>query len=244
MWLGHLELNIQTDEAQFTIEGQSDAPGWIRLPGKSGLWPVNVQINGTHATIMDHNGYPEVFVSEQTMRITGTIVWNSIPKELPIPKTIGIVSATQENKTLPIQLDCGTNNQALLHDPDYLGWHHTRITGDDYNHFIEDVVSALQKHFPSSYLHWEDFGRANARRFLEQYKHQICTFNDDIQGTAAVAIAGVLGGIKIQKPNATDLIAEMRSQKFLFHGAGSANLGVYFAFRGSNVLSTSLSQKD
>ena len=116
MWLGTLELNIQADEAQFTIEGQSDAPGWIRLPGKSGLWPVNVQINGTHATIIDHNGYPEVFVSEQTMHITGTIVWNAIPKELPIPKTIGIVSATQENKTLPIQLD--EKGQLLLEQTD------------------------------------------------------------------------------------------------------------------------------
>ncbi len=120
---------------------------------------------------------------------------------------------------LPIQLDCGTNNQALLDDPDYLGWRHKRIEGDAYNTFVSDVIKALQRHFPQSYLHWEDFGRSNARRFLEQYKHQLCSFNDDIQGTGAVALATILTALNhIQQP--------LTDQTILIFGAGTAGIGI------------------
>lgn len=120
---------------------------------------------------------------------------------------------------LPIQLDCGTNNQALLDDPDYLGWRHPRIEGAAYNAFVSEVIKSLQAHFPNSYLHWEDFGRSNARRFLEEYKHQLCSFNDDIQGTGAVALATILTALNdIQQP--------LTTQTILVFGAGTAGIGI------------------
>src|SRR5205823_6296224 len=82
-------------------------------------------------------------------------------------------------RLLPIYLDVGTNNTALLKDPYYLGWRHERIQGQDYDDFVEAVVVALQQRFPEIYLHWEDFGRENARRLQQRYQTQLCSFNDD-----------------------------------------------------------------
>lgn len=122
-------------------------------------------------------------------------------------------------RLLPIQLDVGTNNAHLLNDPMYLGWRHERITGDAYDDFVDAFVKAITKKFPHVLLHWEDVGRDNAQRILEHFRHKICTFNGDMQGTGVVALAAVLAGI-----NASGL--PLREHRFVVMGAGTAGLGI------------------
>ncbi|MFU8797449.1 MAG: oxaloacetate-decarboxylating malate dehydrogenase, partial [Gammaproteobacteria bacterium] len=121
--------------------------------------------------------------------------------DIPIAKLMLYTLCADVNpmRTLPIQLDVGTNNQELLDDPLYLGWRHKRIMGQEYDNFLERVISAIEKRFPKVFLHWEDFGRNNARRNLERFEHRICSFNDDIQGTGAVTLAALLSAIKVNQ---------------------------------------------
>lgn len=120
-------------------------------------------------------------------------------------------------KTLPVVLDVGTNNQTLLQDPLYLGWRHTRITDDLYYDFIDRFVMAVKKRFPKALLQWEDFSKAHAQPLLKKYQEVICSFNDDIQGTAAVALSALLSAIRG---------SEISEQKIVVFGAGSAGLGI------------------
>lgn len=120
-------------------------------------------------------------------------------------------------KALPILLDVGTNNRILLEDPLYLGWRHTRITGNLYYDFIDRFIKAVKKRFPGVLLQWEDFSKAHAKPLLEKYKNTICSFNDDIQGTAAVTLSALLSAIRGSK---------ISEQKIVVFGAGSAGLGI------------------
>ena len=97
---------------------------------------------------------------------------------------------------LPILLDAGTDNEKLLHDPIYIGWQHNRVRGQEYDDFVEAFVTAVQKRWPKILLQWEDFAGTNAARLLERYRDRLCTFNDDIQGTAAVTTATLAGSGK------------------------------------------------
>lgn len=123
------------------------------------------------------------------------------------------------HRVLPIQLDVGTNNPHLLSDPMYLGWRHERITGQAYDDFIDIVVTALTKKFPSIFLHWEDVGRDNARRILNQYRNKICTFNGDMQGTGVVALASVLAGAVASN-------IPLQKHRIVIFGAGTAGVGI------------------
>jgi len=123
------------------------------------------------------------------------------------------------SQTLPIVLDTGTDNAVLLDDPLYLGWRHPRIRGEEYDSFVEQVVTCLFRRFPHLLLQWEDFAKGNARRLLEQYQDRVCTFNDDIQGTAAVTLAGLLAAVQVTE-------CPMSEQRILIVGAGSAGTGI------------------
>ena len=121
--------------------------------------------------------------------------------------------------TLPIILDVGTNNQALLDDPLYLGWRHTRIRGAEYDAFVEAFVNAVTRRFPRVLLQWEDFAKNNAARLLERYQDRLCSFNDDIQGTGAVTLAAAMAGVAASG-------GKFSEQRVVLLGAGSAAAGI------------------
>src|SRR5215831_10462099 len=130
-----------------------------------------------------------------------------------------LIGGIRPERTLPIVLDVGTNNTERLNDPEYIGWRHQRITGDDYFAFIEQFVDAVKEELPETCLQWEDFASPHARPILERYRDQLLTFNDDIQGTAAVALGAILAAIKVTGTSFKD-------QRIVTFGAGSAATGV------------------
>lgn len=122
-------------------------------------------------------------------------------------------------RMLPVLIDVGTNNQRLLNDPFYYGWRHPRLSGKEYDKFIDLIVTTIQRKFPKVYLHWEDFGRENARRNLERYRDKMCTFNDDMQGTGAVTLAAILAAVNVTNSSLCD-------QRIVMFGAGTAGVGI------------------
>jgi malate dehydrogenase (oxaloacetate-decarboxylating) len=121
--------------------------------------------------------------------------------------------------TLPIMLDVGTNNAERLSDPLYVGWRHERLRGHDYDEFIEAFVSAVAKRWPHVLLQWEDFARDNATRLLDQYRDRLCTFNDDIQGTAVVTTGTLLAAVNVTG-------VPLREHRLAVLGGGSAGIGI------------------
>ena len=122
-------------------------------------------------------------------------------------------------RVIPVVLDMGTDNLALLNDEMYLGNRHARVRDQRYDDLIDAYVTAATKLFPSAMLHWEDFGVGNARRILQRYAGEVCTFNDDMQGTAAVVLAAAVSGARAAG-------SRMRDQRIVIHGAGTAGLGI------------------
>ncbi len=130
-----------------------------------------------------------------------------------------VAAGIDPSTVLAVVIDAGTNNEKLLKDPMYLGNKFNRVRGDKYYDFIDKFVNHAESLFPNLYLHWEDFGRSNASNILNSYKDKIATFNDDIQGTGIVVLAGVLGALKISGQKLTD-------QTYMSFGAGTAGMGI------------------
>jgi len=121
--------------------------------------------------------------------------------------------------TLPITLDVGTNNQQLLNDPIYMGWRKPRISGDEYFDFVDQVIEAIQRRWPQALIQFEDFAQHHAMPLLEKYRDQVCCFNDDIQGTAAVAVGSLIAASHASNK-------QLKDQTIAFLGAGSAGCGI------------------
>jgi malate dehydrogenase (oxaloacetate-decarboxylating) len=131
-------------------------------------------------------------------------------------------------RVIPVVLDMGTDNLALLNDEMYIGNRHARVRDHRYDDLLDAYVTAAGKLFPHAMLHWEDFGASNARRILNKYADQVCTFNDDMQGTAAVVMAAAFAAVKAAG-------SRMRDQRVVIHGAGTAGLGIADLMRDEMV---------
>ncbi|GHC28038.1 NAD-dependent malic enzyme [Kushneria pakistanensis] len=121
--------------------------------------------------------------------------------------------------TMPIVLDAGTNNQDLLDDPMYMGWRHERVTGEAYYEFVDQCIQGIRRRWPNAIIQFEDFAQANAMPLLERYRDEICCFNDDIQGTASVALGTLFSACKAKNE-------KLSEQRIAFVGAGSAGCGI------------------
>lgn len=130
-----------------------------------------------------------------------------------------LIGGIHPSRTLPIVLDVGTNNEERLRDPEYLGWRHERVTGQEYFDFIEQFVQAMKQELPGTCLQWEDFATSHALPILQRYRNELLTFNDDIQGTAGVTVGAILGAIRVTGKR-------LRDQQVVMLGAGSAGIGV------------------
>ena len=137
-----------------------------------------------------------------------------------------LIGGIRPERTLPIVLDVGTNNSERLNDPEYLGWRHERITGQAYFDFVDQFVEAVKQELPGTCLQWEDFATPHARPILQRYRDELLTFNDDIQGTAAVALGAALGAVKVTGKT-------LKEQQIVMLGAGSAGIGVADGLRAA-----------
>jgi malate dehydrogenase (oxaloacetate-decarboxylating) len=147
-----------------------------------------------------------------------------------------LIGGINPARTLPIVLDVGTDNVELLDDPQYLGWRHRRITDDDYDAFIDEFVATVQQELPDVLLQWEDFANAHALPILQRYRDKLLTFNDDIQGTAAVTLGALHGAAKVAgRP--------LSQQQIVMFGAASAGIGVLNMIR-REMVAQGLSEQD
>jgi malate dehydrogenase (oxaloacetate-decarboxylating) len=140
---------------------------------------------------------------------------------IPIGKLslYSLIGGIHPSRTLPIVLDVGTNNQERLNDPEYLGWRHERVRGQEYLDFVDRFVLAVKQELPQTCLQWEDFATPNARPLLVRYQNELLTFNDDVQGTAAVVLGAVVGASRVAGKS-------IKEHQIVFVGAGSAAIGV------------------
>ncbi|MBT4934448.1 MAG: NAD-dependent malic enzyme [Rhodospirillaceae bacterium] len=168
-----------------------------------------------------HFKNPRIIVVTDGERILGLGDLGANGMGIPIGKLTlySACAGVPPSSTLPIMLDVGTNNQALIDDDLYLGLKMPRLRGDRYDAIVDEFVTAAERRFPQAVIQFEDFGKSNAFRLLMKYRDRVCTFNDDIQGTAAVTLSGIWSAMSLKGE-------DLSEQKFLFYGAGSAGVGI------------------
>jgi len=173
--------------------------------------------------ILEHSHYDDVkcIVVSDGERILGLGDQGAGGMGIPIGKMAlyTALGGIHPEHCLPVLLDVGTDNEERLENPVYIGWKHHRVRGDEYDAFVDVFVNSVKKRWPHVLLQWEDFAGSNAARLLARYKNQLCTFNDDIQGTAAVATATLLSAINVTG-------VPLEQQKIVVLGFGTAGLGI------------------
>src|ERR1051326_1963284 len=187
-------------------------------------------IEETFANLGAGSGDIDLIVAADAENVLGIGDWGVGGIEVSIGK-LAIYTAAggiDPTRVLPVMLDVGTNRQSLLDDPTYIGNRHSRIRGERYDAFIDAYVKAVTRLFPNALLQWEDFAPANGRRILEKYRDRICTFNDDMQGTGAIALAAAISASRVCG-------TPLRNQRFVIFGAGTAGIGVAEQIRHAMV---------
>ena len=180
----------------------------------------------------------DLIVATDAEEILGIGDWGVGGIEISVGKLAVYTAAAgiDPGRVIPVMLDVGTNRETLLNDPLYLGNRHSRVRGERYDAFIDAYVRAATKMFPYALLHWEDFGPSNGRRILEKYRQQICTFNDDVQGTGAIALAALFSAELVSGQR-------LRDQRVVIFGSGTAGIGNADQIRAA-MMSEGLSKEE
>lgn len=202
-----------------TIEGYSN---FFVDPQYAGYLDIN-RPEDIEVSLINAAGGREIrlIVVTDAEEILGIGDWGTNGVDISVGKLMVYTGAAgiDPSMVLPLVIDAGTNREELRNDPNYLGNRHERIRGDRYYNFIDNFVNTAERLFPKLYLHWEDFGRSNAAKILENYRKQIPTFNDDIQGTGIVTLGGIFGSLAVTGEKLTD-------QTYLCFGGGTAGAGI------------------